>query len=256
MNNKQKAPFKSHEDGLSMLRTIRIVTQSASLGATLEPVMRASIEANAAQLAVVPGELIRAEFELILVSANPLVGLDLLMETGLMRYIIPELLDLDGPGGDQDPIWHPEGNVWAHTRLVVQGLIGSPFVLVLGGLLHDIGKPATQERWSNGRISNHGHAEVGAQLATTICRRLGMSAEEVETVSTLVAMHMVLHCGHEIERSELVGLLTRPDAEFLIALQHADAMGKDGDHHSLRSLFEGVLSELRQGGDCSKTVRS
>lgn len=242
------------EDKLRMLRALRFMSQLAPWGFTLDPALKAAITANAELIKVVSGERVRDEFEKILCSSHPLVALDLMMETGLMHHILPELVALNGPGGDQDPVWHPEGNVWVHTRLVVQGLVGSPFTLMLGGLLHDVGKPATQVRQANGRISNHGHDAKGAEIAEAICRRLKMSNDERRTVRNYVALHMTMHDGPEMRPAKLARLLQRDDLPELIALQHADAMGKDGQQRSLCGFYANAIEQMRDAANASQRL--
>lgn len=234
------------EDKLRMVRAVRFMSQLAPWHFTLDPALKAAIVANAEQIKVVSGERVRDEVKKILCSTHPLVGLDLLMETGLMQHILPELVLLTGPGGDQDPVWHPEGNVWVHTRLVVQGLVGSPFTLMLGGLLHDVGKPATQKREADGRITNIGHDAEGAKIAEAICRRWNMSNDDTAAVKDLVALHMTMHFAPEMRRPKLARLLSRCDICDLIALQHADAMGKDGEKRSLREFFTATIAKMEQ----------
>ncbi|MBX9693179.1 MAG: HD domain-containing protein [Cyanobacteria bacterium] len=185
-------------------------------------------------------ERIRDELLKILASERPVVGLDLLMETGLMQEIIPELLETNTEKGDQDPVWHPEGNTWIHTRMVVEILAqqGHPVEVILAGLLHDVGKPCTQVRKEDGRISNVGHDEVGAEMANDICRRLRLSNEQVQLVTKLVRNHMRMHQGKKMRHSKLVNLLEHPYINEMIALQHADSMGTTCENRHEKSLLE------------------
>lgn len=227
-----------------MLRAVRLMSQLADYGFSLDRALAEAIFANAQFIRQVRGRAIRTEFEQILTSTHPLVGLDLMMDTRLMHHLLPELVDLDGPGGDQDPYWHPEGNTWVHTRLVVRGLVGAPFTLMMGGLLHDIGKPATQRRHANGRISNPGHDAIGAAIADAICERLELTRKERRTICTYVAMHMTMHCGPEMRPARLARLLQRSDFPELVQLQHADATGKEGEQRSLCSFYAAALEQM------------
>jgi hypothetical protein len=170
------------------------------------------------------------------------ISLDLLMQTGLMAQILPEMLDTADPVlGRQDSIWHPEGSVWEHTKLVLLELMaqGASFELLLGGLLHDVAKPLTIEvelepfDLGNGqitmreRITNYGHDAKGAVIAEAICRRLKLSGKQITRVSEIVRLHMKMHKYDDpaIRRSKLVRLLERDDIMDLIMMQHADARG-------------------------------
>lgn len=237
------------EDKLRMLRAARF---AARYGFRIDKELAEAIKNSAHTLTSgkkpLSFERVAHELEGILVSDNPLVGLDFLMESGLMQEIIPELVECNGPSGEQDPVWHPEGNTWAHTRMVVSHLIGSSFELMLGGLLHDVGKPATQRRYPTGRISNHGHAEVGCQVADVICRRLKLSNLSRHRVTELVRLHMQMHLVKDLRPGKLTALLAREDITDLMALQHADALGngyKDRVTNSHRQYLSGKLDELK-----------
>lgn len=242
------------EDRLRMLRALRFASR---YGFTIDEELRAAIFKYAPQLLegekAVSFERIAKELKGILTSGNPLLGLDYMMDSGLMKEIIPELVECDGPRGDQDPLWHPEGNTWIHSRFVVQNLIGQPFEVVLGGLLHDVGKPDTQDRREDGRITNYGHAEVGADMALEIARRLKLSSASSNRVVELVRLHMKMHTVREMRPGKLRNLLEREDIHDLIALQHADARGKgpfcDGNPYTQREFLLGRLDELEQVDD-------
>ena len=174
------------------------------------------------------------------------MGLDLLVSMGLMQHIMPELVELDSERGRQNPYYHSEGNVWQHTRMVVRLLTGSSFELMLGGLLHDVGKPAARKVFENGDISHHGHEHGGARMAEAICRRLKLSNEQTWRVVELVAQHMLMHRVHRLRLGELVPLLERPDIHDLIALQHADALGRGVPRTSNREYLLRKLRELSE----------
>lgn len=247
------------EDRLRMLRVARF---AARYGFSTDPALIRALARNATQInAVIDGrravswERIAGELEGILTSAHPLTGLDVLMDTGLMKEILPEVAQCNTAAGDQDPVWHPEGNTWMHTRLVVANLTGGSFPLMLGGLLHDVGKPRTQKRHSDGRISNHGHAEVGAEMARAITRRLKMSNVCSYRVTELVRLHMTMHAVDELKRSKLVALLEREDIQDLIALQHADATGTacpDCQERSRRDFLAAKLKELSEAAEAAQ----
>lgn len=237
------------EDRLRMLRAVRFASR---YGFEIDPALRSAICKLAPELHRGPKglawERISKEFRGILTSANPVVGLDFMMEFGLMAEVIPELLETDSPLGDQDPVWHPEGNTWAHSRFVVQNLAGSSFELILAGLLHDVGKPRTQEKHECGRITNYGHAEVGAEMARDITRRLKLSNESSHRIVELVRLHMKMHTVRGMRQSKLVALLERDDIHDLIALQDADSRGKgpfcDGNPYTQKDFLLGKLEEL------------
>ena len=211
------------EDHLRMLRAVRFAAQ---LGFTIDFPTVGGIVALAYELKTVSSERIRDEFEKILCSQDPRLGLKMTFWFNMIQQFLPEIVScVEGPRSYQDRIHHPEGTVWDHTLLVMDELNGSSFELMLGGLLHDIGKPNTQVITDEGRITNHGHAEVGAEIATTICRRLKLSTAQTEHVTTLVAQHMRMHIVDEMSNSKLRRLLENPYYDDLVSLQHADVNG-------------------------------
>jgi len=246
------------EDRLRMLRAPRFASR---YGFSIDPALLAALTANAREIsAVTQGrravsyERIANELEGILTSAHPLTGLDLLMQTGLLSEILPEVVACNTAVGEQDPVWHPEGNTWVHTRMVVANLVGGSFPLMLGGLLHDVGKPKTQQRHADGRISNHEHADVGADMARVITRRFKMSNDDSDRVVELVRMHMLMHVVDELRKGKLVALLGRNDIQDLIALQHADATGTGCPDCQARSRRDFLTLKLHELAEASKAT--
>jgi tRNA nucleotidyltransferase/poly(A) polymerase len=264
------------EDRLRMLRVVRF---AGKLDFTVADELLVAVKHHAGDLKpglIVSWERIANELEGMLTSRHPLVCLDLLLETGLMGQFLPEMLDTTDPHfARQDPVWHPEGLVWAHTKLVLIELIaqGASFELLLAGLLHDVAKPQTMkielEPYDSGvgqtsmreRITNYGHAEKGAVIAEAICRRLKLSAKQVFQVSEIVRLHMQMHNFDDpaIKRSKLVRLMTREDIMDLIMMQHADALGTarteaERASSSLKAFYLAKLEEMRD--DPTPSMRS
>lgn len=258
------------EDRLRMLRVARF---AAKLGFTVDPALTAALSQYAADLRpgeVVAYERIAAELEGILLSKDPGVGLQILMDTGLMAQFLPEMLDMIGDMAIGDPIWHPEGSAWVHTLMVVAVAAmeaEKSFEFMLGVFLHDIAKPltmTTRVEVVDGvevvRVSNKGHAELGSEMAKVICRRLKLSNEQTHRVSEIVRLHMQMHDYNdpEIRRSKKVKLMSRPDIMDLIKMQHADAMGTgrtlaERQASSHREYYLGLLEEMKN--DPAPTMR-
>lgn len=256
------------EDRLRMMRVARF---AAKLGFQVDPTLMAALKTYAPTLR--PGvafERIAVELEGILLSKDPVVGLQILMDTGLMAQFLPEMLDMVGENAMGDPIWHPEGLAWVHTLMVIAVAAMEPeksFEFMLGVLLHDIAKPctmATRVEMVGGvevvRVSNRGHAEVGSEMAKVICRRLKLSNEQTHRVSEIVRMHMQMHDYNNpaISRKKLVKLMSRPDIMDLIKMQHADSMGTgrslaDREADSHREYYLNLLEEMRN--DPNPTMR-
>ncbi len=242
------------EDFLRMIRIPRLIAQKFP-DFTVDPETHAAMKENAAGIKNVSGERMGQEVRSMLTGQNPVAGLDLMMDTGLMEHVLPEVANLTGPKAMQDPIWHPEGSTWNHTRLVLGGLTGSRFETMLAGLLHDIGKPETQKIWPDGGISNYGHAEAGAKRVPEIAERLKYSNAETSTVQGIVNEHMKMHDVEKMNPSTLKKLLELPYIEDLITLQHADAMGTgrtDGAQHSKTAFLRAKLAEFAAAPEAQK----
>lgn len=211
------------EDRLRMMRVPRFASRYE--GFRVDPDTERAVAANAERIGDVSFERIKEEVKGILTSRHPLTGLDFMMQTGLMRQVLPEVADLTGPKAMQDPTWHPEGLTWTHTRMVLSNLVGSRWETMFAGLLHDIGKPATQEIHPDGKITNYGHDHVGAEMAGKIARRFKLSNDERDHVVKLVDDHMKMHTVQDWRRARLVEFLGSKYFQDQVALQHADAVG-------------------------------
>ncbi len=236
------------EDKLRMLRVPRFASKYE--GFTVDPETMAALKANSFGIHAVSSERVRDEIKGMLTSSNPVRGMQIMMDSGLMKQVLPEVYKLRGPKGRQDPVWHPEGTVWTHTKLVLKNLTGGNFERMMGGLLHDVGKPATQKFWPDGGISNHGHDAKGAEITQEIARRLKLSSNQQERISELVRLHMAMHEVTVMRPGKLTALLERPDVMDLIEIQHADATGsKNSDAgRSHKEFLLQKLEELKEAG--------
>lgn len=174
-------------------------------------------------------ERISQEFQEILLYKNALLALRL---AEVLPFIIPGIESTWSVAGVQDSYYHKEGDVWTHTKMVVDVLRdhGADFKLLLAGLLHDIGKPATHKCFGNGRVSCKDHATVGANMAENICRYyLKLPRETTDFVTTLVRNHMAMHDLHKMPDDELKSWLAHPYIKEMALLQHADATGRETD---------------------------
>jgi putative nucleotidyltransferase with HDIG domain len=246
-----------------MLRAVRFMSQT---GFALDSQLHAAIRDHARDLRPgdkTPWETIAKELEKTLLGKEPVAAMELLMECGLMAEILPEMLPMCGELGEQDSIWHPEGNAWVHTLMVLaeaakEDSQDKSFAFMLGVLLHDIAKPNTKEtRVENHdgrlvlRISNNKHDKVGAEMAAVICDRLRLPKETRQRVCDLVELHMSMHRFNDpgVKPGTLVKLLQRPDIMDLIKLQHADAMGtgrteEERQRASLRQFYLEKIASL------------
>ncbi len=168
------------EDKLRMMRAVRF---AARFGFRIEPETMAAAQSLAAQITQVSSERIRDELTKLLTEGAARRGFELLEETGLLAVVLPDIARMKGV--EQPPQFHPEGDVWIHTRMMLEKLQPhcSP-TLAWGVLLHDVGKPPTfaPATGPGTRIRFDGHVEVGARMAEHICRALRFSNEDTEQI--------------------------------------------------------------------------
>ena len=192
------------EDKLRLLRCVRF---AANLGYDIEPATFEAVKEMAAQIQVVSAERIRDELIKTLTRSHAGRGLELLRASGLLAEILPEIAVMQGV--EQPPEFHPEGDVFVHTRMMLDALPPHPSVtLAFAVLLHDVGKPPTFERAPD-RIRFNEHDRVGAELAETILRRLRFSNDEIERIVLCVREHMRFQFVKEMRPAKLKRILAR-----------------------------------------------
>lgn len=214
------------EDKLRMLRAVRF---AARFGFAIEPATLGAIRNLAAGIHQVSAERIRDEITKLLTEGAARRGFELLDETGLLPQVLPEISAMKGV--EQPPQYHPEGDVWIHTRLMLEKLpASSPMTLAWGVLLHDVGKPPTFRPASEtgDRIRFDGHVEVGARMAERICRRLRFSTEETQQILALVNHHMRFKDVQSMRASTLKRLVRLPRFEEHLALHRLDCLSSHG----------------------------
>lgn len=202
-----------------------------------------------------PPALVRNLLKFVFESDDPISGLELMLSSGLMQRVLPEVVELSGERAVQDPEFHPEGNVWIHSKIVMSGLFASKdWILILAGLLHDIAKPVSMIHSKlDGRVRNPEHAEIGAEMARAIMLRLEFDERDINRVYNLVLNHMRMHKVDLMRPGKLVELLKRPDIHDLIALQHADSMPAIHPQKSRKAFLEAKLAEMN--GDKPKAKK-
>lgn len=171
------------EDHLRMLRAVRF---AARFGFAIHPATFAAIRTHAAKIHRIAPERIRDELVRILTEGGARLGFELLDSTGLLREILPEAAAMKGV--QQPPEFHPEGDVWTHTLIMLGGLRAPTPALAMGVLLHDVGKPPTFRVAE--RIRFDGHVEAGGEIGRAILNRLRFSNEDTAQVLALIANHM------------------------------------------------------------------
>jgi putative nucleotidyltransferase with HDIG domain len=217
------------EDRLRILRAIRLATQ---LRFKIHPRTWKAILARAESIRSVSAERIRDELTKLLLAPERSHGLRLLQKSGLLKILLPEIEAMRGVG--QPRRFHPEGDVFVHTLLVLDMLNKNPSAqLAWAALLHDVGKPPTFEisTWKGiRRIRFPEHARVGAEMAQKILSRLRFSNSDREAIVAMVANHMTFKDVQQMKTSTLKRLLARPTIEDEIELHIADCKGS---HHDI-----------------------
>jgi poly(A) polymerase len=212
------------EDKLRMLRAVRF---AARFGYAIEAQTFAAIRELAPQIHQVSQERIRDEILKMLTEGHARRAFELLDETGLLVQVLPEVKKMQGV--EQPPQFHPEGDVWVHTLMLLEGLpAGASKTLALGVLLHDVGKPPTF-RVAPDRIRFDQHAEVGTKMAEEICRRFHMSNEETHQVCALVANHMRFGDVMRMKESTLKRFFRLPRFEEHLELHRLDCLSSHRD---------------------------
>jgi len=218
------------EDKLRMLRAVRFAT---TLGLTIEPATWDAVKRHAPEIHAVSAERIRDEFCKIMLSPNRLRGFDLLEESGLLRQILPEMEPLKGC--DQPPDFHPEGDVFVHTRLMLSLLKPEASLpLVLSVLFHDLGKPATRMVDETGRIRFNGHEGVSERMSLTILQRLRFPNEVIDAVLPAVRLHMSFKDVPNMRVATLKRMMARPTFDDELELHRVDCLASHGmlDNHA------------------------
>ena len=235
------------EDKLRLLRAVRF---AARFGFAIEPATFAAIRKHAREIPQVSAERVRDELTKLLTEGAARRGFELLDQTGLLAVVLPEIAAMKGV--EQPPQFHPEGDVWIHTRLMIEKLpAGSPLTLAWGVLLHDVGKPATfkSAEQTGDRIRFDGHVDVGVRLAENITRRLRFSNDDAEQIVALVANHMRFKDVEQMRTSTLKRFIRLPRFEEHLELHRLDCASSHGRLDSYgfisRALAETPAEQIR-----------
>jgi len=206
-----------NEDKLRLLRAVRF---AANLQFEIEPATFAAVQEMAGQIHVVSAERIRDELVKIFTRPNAGRGLELLDASGLLKEVLPEIAAMKGV--EQPPAYHPEGDVFVHTRIMLDALpANAGLVLAFAVLLHDVGKPPTFVRAPD-RIRFNEHDRIGAEMAEIILRRLRFSNEQIDQITLCVREHMKFQFVQEMRPSKLKRLLGRPTFPTELELHRID----------------------------------
>jgi poly(A) polymerase len=225
------------EDKLRMLRAVRF---AARFEYTIDLATFAAIKKLAPQIHQVSRERVRDELTRMLTEGHARRAFELLDETGLLHEVLPEIEVMKGV--EQPPEFHPEGDVYVHTLLLLENLPQRcPVTLAWGALLHDVGKPPTFRRAPD-RIRFDDHVDVGVKMAEAICRSLRFSNEETKLILALVDNHMRFGDVERMKASTFKKFIRLPHFDQHLELHRLDC---ESSHRSLR-LYEFTREKMAQ----------
>jgi tRNA nucleotidyltransferase/poly(A) polymerase len=220
------ASKRFQEDSLRLMRALRFAT---GLGFAIEEKTWTAIVQQAPLLARIAPERIREELNRMLIHPSRAQAFQLLADSGLFTQFWPEVMDLIGC--EQPPEWHPEGDVFVHTKIMLEMLEPeAPLELVLAVLLHDIAKPPTRtvDADAGGRIRFNGHDALGAEMAADMLRRLRYSNDTIDAVVPMVARHMQFMNVQQMRTAKLKRFMATPTFEHELELHRVDCGSSNG----------------------------
>jgi poly(A) polymerase len=225
-----QADQRFEEDKLRMLRAVRF---AARFGFEIETETFRAIRKHAKDMNQVSAERIRDELTKMLTEGAAGNAFRLLDQTWLLQKALPEIAAMKGV--EQPPQYHPEGDAWVHTCMMLDGIpAGSTAAFAWGVLLHDVGKPPTfrSAAETGDRIRFDGHVEVGIRMGEEICRRLKMSSDDTEQILALIANHMKFKDVEQMRTSTLKRFVRLPKFDEHLALHKLDCLSS---HRNLES---------------------
>ena len=226
------------EDRLRMLRAVRFATV---LDYKIDNQTWDALVASASSINQISAERIREELVRIFLSLNRTRGWELLDSSGLMRAILPEVDAMKGCA--QPEQFHPEGDVFEHTRLMLQFLPEKVSVpLVFSVVLHDVAKPRTATVDETGRIRFSGHDRIGAEMTEEIMRRLRFSGAEIDATVEMVRQHMVFKDVPKMRVAKLKRFMARPTFDDELELHRVDCEGS----HRMLDNYEFLLQKREE----------
>ncbi len=232
-----------NEDKLRMMRAIRF---SSRYKFELDLETFHAIEELAADITQVSSERIRDEILKIITQSNPGHGIRMLSESGLLKYVLPDVEVMRGV--EQPPEFHPEGDVFVHTCMVLDKLfenqegVVSP-ELAMGALLHDVGKPPTFS--VSDRIRFNGHDRLGADMSKSICKDLKFSNKQIEIIYALIKEHLKFKDVFKMKKSTLKRFIGMPHFEEHMALHLADCQAS----HGMTAAYDFIMEKFDEFAD-------
>src|SRR3989440_4947199 len=226
------------EDRLRMLRAVRFATV---LGFEIDAATWDAVVASASSITQISAERIREELVKIFLSPNRARGWDLLDASGLMGAVLPELEAMKGC--EQPPQFHPEGDVFKHTRIMLEMLPAEVSLpLVFSVLFHDVAKPRTAIVDEEGRIRFNGHDRIGAEMTEAIMERLRFSRAEIDATVEAVRQHMVFKDVPNMRVARLKRFMARPTFDDELELHRVDCASS----HAMLDNYEFLVKKKEE----------
>jgi poly(A) polymerase len=235
------AETRFSEDYLRMLRAVRF---AARMGFELETDTMRAIQKLAPETVKLSAERVQQELTMIFTGENPDLALDMLHETGLLAVLLPEIEAMRGVA--QPPQYHPEGDVYEHTRLMLKAMALPNELIAWSVLLHDVAKPPTYFVDETGRIRFFGHEQRGARMAKKIMSRLRFSKNAIDRVSRAVKNHMRFASVLKMRKDKVRRLLADDNFPLELELHRLDCISS----HALLDVFTFLLDKIvEQSGE-------
>ena len=225
--------------GEDHLRILRLVRFAAKLGFTVDPASKRAAADAAEKLRLIAAERIRAELEKILTGPRPAEGFEMLADLGILRVVLPEVDALRGV--EQPKRYHPEGDVFVHTMLLLRHAAWRTPGIMWAALLHDVGKPGTQT-FKDGVPHFYGHEVLGADIAAGILARLHFSSALSGTVTAAIRHHMRFASVHEMKKAKWMRMIADPNFPLELELHRLDCIAC----HGLLENYVLMLDRMRE----------
>ena len=225
--------------GEDHLRILCLVRFAAKLGFTVDPASKRAAADAAEKLRLIAAERIRAELEKILTGPRPAEGFEMLADLGILRVVLPEVDALRGV--EQPKRYHPEGDVFVHTMLLLRHAAWRTPGIMWAALLHDVGKPGTQT-FKDGVPHFYGHEVLGADIAAGILARLHFSSALSGTVTAAIRHHMRFASVHEMKKAKWMRMIADPNFPLELELHRLDCIAC----HGLLENYVLMLDRMRE----------
>jgi poly(A) polymerase len=225
--------------GEDHLRILRLVRFASKLGFTVDPVSEQAAADAAEKLRLIAAERIRAELEKILLGPYPAEGFEILARLGILKVILPEVDAMRGV--EQPKQFHPEGDVFVHTMLLLRHAAWRTPALMWSALLHDVGKPGTQT-FKDGVPHFYGHEALGADMAAGILARLRLPSAMIDCITAAIRHHMRFASVHAMKKAKWMRIIADPNFPVELELHRLDCIAC----HGLLDNYVLMLDRMRE----------